>query len=306
MEVGRCLAASTGERGGEPAASSRASTAEQHEEIGKATGAMKYAEMASKLFDFKAMAKPPVLEGHKAVDWPEWKFKMMNGFTMLGLDDLVRKAEKADEIHLEPETTSKENEEADEFVFSFLCQVTTGKALTVVRLAGSGFRAWKHLCKTYEPHLAARWTAMLTSLLNPSWKSADSETQLLDWERKLHRYEEVTGAGIPEDIKSAVVIKWAPMEIKSFLKTIPLDLTKDYRLLRQYMGLFFNRDQVFDESGQATSSGNMPMDISSLQRLIQQVAWLKGKGGSGKGGKFGKMTDGKGKVPWSNFGGDLA
>ena len=145
----------------------------------------------------------------------------MNGFTMLGLDDLAKKAEKADEIHLEPETMSKENEEADKFVFSFLCQVTTGKALTVVRLAVSGLRAWKHLCTTYELHLAARWTAMLTSLLNPAWKAADFESQLLDWERKLHRYEEVSGAGIPEEIKSAVVMKWAPTEVKSFLKTIP-------------------------------------------------------------------------------------
>ena len=107
---------------------------------------------------------------------------MINGFTMLGLEDLARKAEKADKIHLEPKMMSKENEEADKIVFSFLCKVTTGKALTVVRLAGSGLRAWKHLCKTYEPHFAARWTAMLSSLLNPSWKYADFETQLLDRE----------------------------------------------------------------------------------------------------------------------------
>ena len=56
--------------GGEQAASSRATAAEQHEEIGKTTGAMKYVEMTSKLFDFKTIGKLPVLERHKAVDWP--------------------------------------------------------------------------------------------------------------------------------------------------------------------------------------------------------------------------------------------
>ena len=50
----------------EVSASSRASAAEQQQEIGRATGATRYAEMASKLFDFKALGKPPMLEGHKA------------------------------------------------------------------------------------------------------------------------------------------------------------------------------------------------------------------------------------------------
>ena len=158
-------------------ASTHATVDEQNRKIGRATGAARYAEMASKLFDFKAMGKPPVLEGHKAVDWPEWKFRMTNAFTLLGLNDLTQRAERAEEMHLEPATMSRDNEEADKFVFSFLCQVTTGKALTVVRLAGSGLRAWKHLCKTYEPHVAARWTAMLTSLLNPSWKFSDYEAK---------------------------------------------------------------------------------------------------------------------------------
>ena len=149
-------------------ASTHATIDEQNREIGRATGAARYAEMASKLFDFKAMGKPPVLEGHKAVDWPEWKFRMTNAFTLLGLNDLMQRAERAEEMHLEPVTMSKDNEEADSCVFSFLCQVTTGKALTVVRLAGSGLRAWKHLCKTYEPSCCNMWFVSFAKMIPSS------------------------------------------------------------------------------------------------------------------------------------------
>ena len=78
---------------------------------------------------------------------------------------------------------------------------------------------------------------MLTSLLNPSWKAADSELQLLDWERPLHRYEDVSGVGIPEDIKRAVMMSWAPAGVRSFLKMLPSDQAKEYRLPGQYLDL---------------------------------------------------------------------
>ena len=77
---------------------------------------------------------------------------------------------------------------------------------------------------------------MLTSLLIPSWKSSDYEAKLLDWERILRRYEEVSGSGIPEDIKSAIVMKWAPEEVKN-LKTIFKGFWKSGK--RQGYGCFY-------------------------------------------------------------------
>eukprot|EP00975_Prorocentrum_lima_P006899 1483202-Prorocentrum_lima.AAC.1 len=56
-------------------------------------------------------------------------------------------------------------------LFNALAQNCRGKALNVVRRSerGNGFQAWAMLVREYQPDLAGRHTAILMSLLAPSW-----------------------------------------------------------------------------------------------------------------------------------------
>ena len=54
----------------------------------------------------------------------------------------------------------------------------------------NGLEAWRALWAEYGPALAARTTAMLSSMLNPTWiNHAPFLDQLLEWERVVEKYE---------------------------------------------------------------------------------------------------------------------
>eukprot|EP00972_Heterocapsa_arctica_P008952 1314428-Heterocapsa_arctica.AAC.1 len=92
--------------------------------------------------------------------------------------------------------------------------------------------AWRKLVNEYEPEVAARYCAVLASLLMPEWH--DDLTlhqfmeQLLSWERRVVQYEAATGAPMPDSYKCAVVMKKAPKDIRAFLRGHADDLTQDF------------------------------------------------------------------------------
>ena len=110
--------------------------------------------------------------------------------------------------------------------------------------------------------------------------------QFLDWERQIDEYTELGNAIIPDEVTCAIVLRWAPKEVKEFLRnTCSIDCSKDFKTLRQQLWLFFTRHRVFDEPGQVK-------DEAEVVELKAMVAWLKGKG---KGDIKGKGKKGKGK-----------
>ena len=124
--------------------------------------------------------------------------------------------------------------------------------------------------------------------------------QFFDCERQMDEYTELGNAIIPDEFKCAIVLRWAPKEVKQFLRnTCTIDCSKEFETLRQQLWLFFTRHRVFDEQGQARKEA----EVAELKAML---AWLKGKG---KGGDKGKGKKGKGKdaakgkgsswTPWS-------
>ena len=98
-----------------------------------------------------------------------------------------------------------------------------------------------------------RNNAMLASLKQPNWKEGENfKVQFLDWERQMDEYAELGNAIIPDESKCAIVLGWAPKEVKQFIRnTCTIDCSKDFKTLRQQLWLFFTRHRVFDEQGQA-------------------------------------------------------
>ena len=86
-------------------------------------------------------------------------------------------------MNLEEAMMTDDKIAADRFLFSLLCAVCTDKALTIVRLSGGGLKAWRHLCREFEPHTAARWSQMLIGVLQPKWTDAHFQEEYYEWER---------------------------------------------------------------------------------------------------------------------------
>ena len=128
--------------------------------------------------------------------------------------------------------------------------------MTLVRVArpGHGFMSWRVLVDEYEPALAARRMAVLSGLLNPSWRESGFLEQWLNWEREVQQYEDSSGSRIPDDIRCAVVAKHSPARVRDFLRLSSVDLTTNYDVLRSSLRGFFVRSRVYDSSGRVMTS----------------------------------------------------
>ena len=262
------------------------------------TTAADFAAAAAMVIDLKGLWKPAIFSGCES-DWAEWRFRQSVGFQLIGLEDLTRLAERSLERDLDHGVVPRETEAASLFLHSLLVQTCTGKALTIVRMAGhNGLIAWKRLANEYEPRQAMRSAAMLTGLLNPRWDATrDFSYQWLEWERQLSFYEDSTGSLLPDEIKCATILRWAPAHIRDFLRSCPVDCMSDYATLRTQLRLYFLRNRTFDSTGAARYEG----PGSSIDEV---VAWLKGKGRGFKGfkGQGGYKGKGKGYEDWSKGG----
>eukprot|EP00972_Heterocapsa_arctica_P056450 8328357-Heterocapsa_arctica.AAC.1 len=111
--------------------------------------------------------------------------------------------------------------------------------------------AWKRLVGEYEPDLAGRHCAVLAGLLTRDWSGkAAFIDQLLEWERRLAEYELATKVLVPDPLKCAVVLRWAPPRVREFLRISPVDLTGNYPLLKNALKDFQQRGCEFDIMGQ--------------------------------------------------------
>eukprot|EP00972_Heterocapsa_arctica_P014627 2154604-Heterocapsa_arctica.AAC.1 len=61
---------------------------------------------------------------------------------------------------------------ASRFLYNLLVQLCHGEALAMVLLVphSNGMLAWRKLVNEYEPEVAARYSAVLASLLMPEWR----------------------------------------------------------------------------------------------------------------------------------------
>ena len=164
METGEEAAAAAAETPGQP---SSGSVPQPTRHVRSASS---LAESLGKLVDMKAESKLPQLKTE--ADWQEARFRLENLFVLLGVDEVVAKAEKGAMMDLEPELQTDEQRQVSKFLYSLLVACTSGPALTIVRLvtAGDGLHAWRNLCREYQPQVALRRNAMLSAILQPKWK----------------------------------------------------------------------------------------------------------------------------------------
>ena len=211
---------------------------------------------------------------------------------LLGLADLLELASQRREpiemTEMTPDMMSKAR-----FLYSLLVQVSSGKAIAIVRLAPmqNGFEAWRQLQAEYSPVEPSRAVAMPAGLLNPRWDPARPfMEQLLIWERQVLAYDAVAELPLTDATKRAVVLRSAPPMIKNFLRKSTQDLLGNYESLKLGISVNLARGRVFDSTGGNTA----PMEIDFVTKGDPKG---RGKGKSGKGG------GGRGRAGGANGGG---
>jgi hypothetical protein len=235
-----------------------------------------FREVAGRMVDMRGVAKPPNFTGLET-DWAEWKFRMEAILSLLGLDDLAEAAVR-EGVDADARLMTDADELRSKILYNLLVQLCSGKALSLVRTVrrADGLGSWAKLVREYEPSVAARHCAMLSSLLCPSLEDSKPFTeQLLEWERKITEYELVTKAAFPDAYKCAVISRWAPKRVREFLRVNTSDLTASYAELKRALRDLQVRSQTFDAVGQGSQdqhSEYVPMIVDALKGLGRRTA----------------------------------
>ena len=164
----------------------------------------------------------------------------------------------------------------------------------------NGFLAWRRLKKEYEPNVPGRHAGMLVGLIAPAWSGVQNhefKEKLLEWEMQVARYEQQSGETLSGSLKTAVVSRHAPEEVRNAIRTQTSIIGSDYNRLRVLIYDFLSAGFDYNAMGIATAAsssggGPVPMDVGALSKG-------KGKGkskdkSSGKGG-YGYSPGHKGK-----------
>ena len=123
-------------------------------------------EAAARLVDLRGVAWPPTFSGF-AKDWSEFRLRMQSVTSLLGLEVLMTNAATT-----KTEDLSPKEQVGSRFLCNLFVQLCHGEALAIIRLVphASGLHAWRRLVEEYGPEEAARYCAVLSSLLMPEWK----------------------------------------------------------------------------------------------------------------------------------------
>ena len=183
----------------------------------------KMAATSAVRWDIKSVPKAETFSG-KVEDWIEWSFAFRSYAFVLGIQQEMR---AVDAMRDPPETVdmTPEIERSGELLCHVLLKLLKGKARLIAMSSeqGNGYKLWYELIRSYESKIPGRHQAMLMSLLKPErWtgvKGDAFESELLDWELDIQRYEHQIGKKFDDDNKVATVMRWGPEELRGSLLT---------------------------------------------------------------------------------------
>ena len=85
-----------------------------------------FAETAGKILDLKGLLRPPTFTGLEK-DWSEWKFRVDNVWTILGIDQLMKWCVTASDLDLDSEFLGDTQAAVNRFTYGMLVQLCSGK-----------------------------------------------------------------------------------------------------------------------------------------------------------------------------------
>ncbi|CAE8600027.1 unnamed protein product [Polarella glacialis] len=225
-------------------------------------------EMDWRLLDLKGFLTPTPYSGRE-VDFPAWKEGFLNIMSALDLDAYMMEAEVRS-VPPELAIMTPEQRKMAKMLHIILQKVTqdTGVAALVVKSVRdrNGFMAWRNLCAEIQPRIPDRQTSVLAGLLQPQWGSGPFWPQCLAWEFQIANYEAEAGDRVSDATKVAVLCKWAPTEIRSYLKLAPSTTTQDYKSLRESIRNYLARGTIYQDMG-VSHSDTTPMEDNKAMEV---------------------------------------
>ena len=186
------------------------------------------ADLAKEL-NLKTLFTPTELRRDE--DFAEWKLDFENMLLPLSVEKLLAYAVDMDEDPRLDEMTDR-NKLIGKFLYMLLTNLVrnNSRANSVVRSVHdlNGWKAWRRLCSEYQPRTSDRWLAVETALLTPRWTSHRFLDQLREWTEDVYKYEHDNGRQIPDHTRVSVVVRWAPPEIRTYIRSAPESVTTNF------------------------------------------------------------------------------
>ena len=172
-------------------------------------------------------------------------------------------------------------------LYALLTSMLRERPLQLVRSVeeGNGYEAWRILVNTLSPTSKSRALALLGAITQyPQMTAHGLLEQLLKLEELFRRYVQASGEDVPESLKSALVLRGLPQQVKTHV-SMSLTDTADYHDLRELVR-WERTSQKWSSSlvnPSSSTSGN-----SSDQPVPMEIDTVKGAGkGKGKKGDKG-------------------
>ncbi len=261
------------------------------------------AEMeARNLLDTRVLGKPPVFTGEAGdgkVTWEEFSF-ILKSYVGIMSTEMVTDMDVI-EANLNTDMNNSglpaPTESLSRTLFYILVMLTKAEPLALVRKAGTqqGYEAWRCLCRRYQPDTVGRHMGVLQGVLSPELSATNFMADLVSWENRVRIYEEQSKESLSESIKTAVLLKHSPEEVRVHLQMNQELLGTDYQHMRRSIEGFLLARTTWSVSGASTpgassllNSKTTPMEVGAVQ------AKSKSKGKSDKGKS--KERGGKGSA----------
>ena len=140
-------------------------------------------------------------------------------------------------------------------LFDLFVETLNGRAALMLRVCekGNGFQVWSRLHKEYEAKSASRFQGMLSSIMHPEhWRTLKTAEFMENYTKRLGdiaAYEAQKNKVIEDDVKVAVIMKYAPEEVKMALRQAAPSIGESFRALEQVMLNFIISGREYDGQG---------------------------------------------------------
>ena len=279
-------------------------------------------EMATPgLIDTRTVGKLESFDGD-ASKWDDWHFKARAWMRLLptnGMDMAAcLTAAATNSGPMERKAYATPADEISVVVYGALIHVLSGRAIAIAKTVeeGNGFELWRRLFAEYEPDSGQRLMAILGGVISPKFsEKEDFLAQLEKWETLVRKYEDLSIETIGDNMKRAIILGHAPMQLRTLLRTQGIGLN-NYADMKKMLRLYAETGRSYDNMGVETrgsGSAGEAMEIGMIYggkpRADGGKPWQKGHGkeqgkssysgggwgSDGYGGNFGGKSKGKGK-----------
>ena len=280
--------------------------------------------MKTNKIDQKAIGGPPTWDSSKEDGFLEWKLKLEAWLVnqeeramkwLKAARDLDEKFE-TDDLDLKyassDQTELNDIKRFNAMLYNIMVTKLSGEAFKIVTSVrdGCGIEAWRLITKRYEPRTPATKRALLKTIFNmkAAKKVEEIEKNVLKLEEIYNRYEAMAKGGLPEDIKTVIMIELCTPDLKEHLEFNLKDV--DYKDTREAVMAYVERKrrdpltamEVGNHEHDSWWGGTGGCDYYENEELYEHEVNYNGYSWKGKGPSFG--TKGKGKDAYKGGGKD--